>query len=41
MIEKVVTGGQTGADRGGWRAAQACGIATGGWMPPLFASEDG
>jgi hypothetical protein len=41
MIQKVITGGQTGADRGGWYAARAYGITTGGWMPPLFASEDG
>jgi hypothetical protein len=41
MINKVVTGGQAGADRGGWRAAKSMGIATAGWMPPLFASEDG
>jgi len=30
MLERVVSGGQTGADQGGWRAARVAGIATGG-----------
>ena len=33
MLDRVVSGGQTGADQAGWRAARASGIATGGWMP--------
>jgi hypothetical protein len=37
----VISGGQTGADQAGWRAAQACGIATGGWMPLHFMTENG
>jgi Circularly permutated YpsA SLOG family len=41
MITLVVSGGQTGADQAGWRAAEACGIATGGWMPFGFLTEDG
>jgi hypothetical protein len=41
MITLVVSGGQTGADQAGWRAAQACGIETGGWMPLHFMTEDG
>jgi hypothetical protein len=43
VIERVVTGGQTGADQGGLRAARAAGIATGGWAPQgwLTESEDG
>lgn len=41
MIERVVSGGQTGADQAGWRAAKACGIETGGWMPKGFLTEDG
>jgi hypothetical protein len=41
MIELVISGGQTGADQAGWRAAKACGIATGGWMPKGFRTEDG
>lgn len=41
MIEKVISGGQTGADQGGWRAAKRAGISTGGWMPKGFLTEDG
>jgi hypothetical protein len=41
IIEKVVSGGQSGADQAGWRAAKAAGIATGGWMPFGFKTEDG
>jgi hypothetical protein len=41
MIALVITGGQTGADQSGWRAAKAAGIACGGWMPPNFATADG
>jgi hypothetical protein len=41
MIELIITGGQTGADQAGWRAAKAAGIATGGWMPKGFLTEDG
>ena len=40
-IEKVITGGETGVDQAGWRAARACGPATGGWMPAGFLTEDG
>jgi hypothetical protein len=39
MLERVITGGQTGADQAGWRAAKACGIVTGGWMPMGFRTE--
>jgi hypothetical protein len=39
MLERVITGGQTGADQAGWRAARACGIATGGSMPMGFRTE--
>jgi hypothetical protein len=39
MIGLVTTGGQTGADQAGWRAAKALGIATGGWMPMGFRTE--
>ena len=39
MLERVISGGQTGADQAGWRAARACGIATGGWMPMGFRTE--
>lgn len=41
MIEKVISGGQTGADQAGWRAAKALGIPTGGWMPLGLRTEDG
>jgi hypothetical protein len=41
MLEKVITGGQTGADQAGWRAAKAAGVPTGGWIPKGFLTEDG
>jgi hypothetical protein len=41
MLEQVVSGGQTGADQAAWRAAAAFGIATAGWMPRGFLTEDG
>jgi hypothetical protein len=40
-IERVIGGGQTGADQAGWRAAHAAGIATGGSMPRGFLTEQG
>jgi hypothetical protein len=39
MLERVITGGQSGADQAGWRAAGACGISTAGWMPMGFRTE--
>src|SRR3954467_11618801 len=39
MLELVTTGGQTGADQAGWRAAKLLGLATGGWMPMGFRTE--
>jgi hypothetical protein len=39
MLRKIISGGQTGADQGGWRAAQAFGVQTGGWMPLGFVTE--
>lgn len=41
MLVKVISGGQTGADQSGWRAAKRCGIVTGGWMPREYLTEDG
>lgn len=41
MIDLVISGGQTGADQAGWRAAYLSGIPTGGWMPKGFLTEDG
>ncbi len=40
-LAKVISGGQTGADRGALIAACAAGIATGGWMPRGFRAHDG
>jgi hypothetical protein len=40
-LKRVISGGQSGADIGGLKAAKACGIATGGWMPKGFLTEDG
>ncbi len=41
MIERIISGGQTGADQAGWRAAKRFGIPTGGWMPKGWMTEDG
>ena len=41
MIERVISGGQTGADESGLFAAKEFGIETGGWMPPKFLNEWG
>ena len=41
MLKQIVSGGQTGADQAGWRAAAAFGISTGGWMPKGFLTEGG
>ena len=38
---RIVSGGQTGADQAGWRAARSLGLPTGGWMPRGFETEDG
>jgi hypothetical protein len=40
-LKRVISGGQTGADLGGLKAAKACGIPTGGWMPKGYLTEDG
>ena len=40
-VIKVITGGQTGADQAGWRAARAAGLETGGWMTADFWTETG
>jgi Circularly permutated YpsA SLOG family len=39
MIEKIISGGQLGADLAGWKAAREFGIPTGGWMPHGYATE--
>jgi hypothetical protein len=41
MLEKIISGGQTGADQAGWRAARAFGLITGGSIPKGFLTEDG
>ena len=41
MLRKVLTGGQTGVEQAAWAAARRAGIATGGYMPARFATEDG
>jgi hypothetical protein len=38
---KIVSGGQTGVDRGALDAALAVGFACGGWCPGDRAAEDG
>jgi hypothetical protein len=37
----VISGGQSGADQAGLRAAKALGIETGGWAPKDWVTEDG
>lgn len=41
MIGRVISGFQSGADIAGIRAAKAAGIATGGWLPKGYLTEDG
>ncbi len=41
MIEKLVSGGQTGVDRGALDAAQSAEIECGGWCPKGRSAEDG
>ncbi len=40
-IVKIVSGGQTGADRAGLDAAIECGMPHGGWCPKGRFAEDG
>ena len=41
MIDKIVSGGQTGADRAALDVAVELGLATGGWIPHGRRAEDG
>lgn len=41
MIEKIVSGGQTGVDRAALNVALALGISCGGWCPKGRRAEDG
>lgn len=40
-LTKIVTGGQTGVDRGALDAAIACNVPHGGWCPKNRQAEDG
>jgi hypothetical protein len=41
MIKKILSGGQTGADRAAWDAALSLGVPCGGWVPRGCLAEDG
>ena len=41
MLDKIISGGQSGADQAGWRAARTFGVLSGGWMPRGFLTEEG
>lgn len=41
MLEKIVSGGQTGVDRAALDAGLTSGIAVGGWCPAGRRAEDG
>lgn len=41
QVHRIISGGQTGADRAALDAAIAKGIATGGWCPAGRKAEDG
>lgn len=41
MIERIVSGGQTGVDQAALRAARAVGVTTGGWAPRGWMTLDG
>jgi len=40
-VEKIISGGQTGADQGGLGAGVTLGLKTGGWAPKGWRTEDG
>lgn len=40
-LHQIVSGGQTGADRGALAAARDAGLSIGGWVPRGRAAEDG
>lgn len=37
----IISGGQSGADLSGWKAAKRVGFETTGWMPRGYLTEDG
>lgn len=41
MINKVISGGQTGADQSALKAAKECGLQTGGWLPAGCVTLEG
>jgi len=41
MIDRIVSGGQTGANIGGLEAAERLNLPTGGWIPKGWRTEDG
>jgi hypothetical protein len=41
MVRMIMSGGQTGADQGGWDAAKRLGLKTKGWMPRGFRTDAG
>jgi len=41
MLRKIISGGQTGVDRGALDAALEAGFACGGWCPEGRQAEDG
>lgn len=41
MLERIISGGQTGADRGGLEAGKHLGLATGGFVPRDCRTEIG
>lgn len=41
MLSRASSGGQTGADQAGLRAARACGLSTGGTAPKGWETKDG
>jgi len=40
-LEKIISGGQTGADFGGLLGAKDAGIPTGGWAPKGYRTQNG
>ena len=41
MLDKIISGGQSGADTGGLMAGHTLGIETGGTAPPNYQTETG
>jgi hypothetical protein len=41
MLQKIISGGQTGADQAGLQVGLRLGIPTGGWAPARFMTEQG